>query len=121
VIIADTSVWIDHFRNSNERLSALASTGEVLMHPLVLGELAVGSLKNRGAVLARLRDLTPALVASDDEVMNMIEINVLWGLGLGYIDACLLASARLTDCGLWTHDKRLTGVATKLRVSDRLH
>jgi predicted nucleic acid-binding protein len=121
MILADTSVWIDHFRSANERLSVLASTGELLIHPLVLGELAVGSLKNRGAVLVELRDLTPAVVAGDDEVMSMIETKVLWGLGLGFIDVCLLASAVLTNCGLWTRDARLTAAATKLRVSDRLH
>jgi predicted nucleic acid-binding protein len=117
MILVDTSVWIDHLRTANEALSALLETGSVLTHPFVTGEIALGYLRRREAILSALRDLPQAIVATDAEVLSFIEEQALAGLGMGYIDVHLLASVRLTaGAALWTRDKRLTGVAERLGV-----
>jgi predicted nucleic acid-binding protein len=115
VIIVDTSVWIDHLKSSDLVLAGLLGTGRVLAHSFVTGELALGSLRQRRTVLESLRDLPQANVASDDEVMMLIEREQLYGLGIGFVDAHLLAAARLTPGTLlWTRDRRLRQAATRL-------
>ena len=83
----------------------------MLIHPWVIGELACGNLRNRSQVLELLQGLPAATVASDAEVMLLIEREQLMGRGIGYIDAHLLAAARLSHCRLWTQDRRLAVVA----------
>jgi predicted nucleic acid-binding protein len=112
--IADTSVWIEHFRNGGSKLAGLLSEGRVLMHPCVAGELTCGNLKNRAHVFADLDALPYARVATDREVLFVIEDRTLWGRGLGWIDVHLLASALLTGCGVWTLDKRLERAGSDL-------
>ena len=108
MILVDTSVWIDHFRNGNTRLAELLNGGSVLMHAFVLGELALGNLRSRKDVLRDLGNLPQAVVATDAEVLGFIAANKLHGRGIGYIDAHLLAASRLTpDTALWTYDRRL--------------
>ena len=97
MILVDTSVWVDHLRAGNERLTALLSGGEVLGHPFVIGELALGNLRRRDAVLSDLRHLPQAVVAADEEVLHFIDRQRLFGRGIGYVDAHLLAAARLTE------------------------
>jgi predicted nucleic acid-binding protein len=46
-------------------------------------------------------------IASDEEVLEFIQIHKIFGKGLGWIDCHLLASAALSDCKLWTLDKAL--------------
>ena len=82
-----------------------------MIHPWVIGELACGNLRNRSQVLELLQGLPTATVASDAEVLLLIEREQLMGRGIGYIDAHLLAAARLSRCGLWTQDRRLAAVA----------
>jgi hypothetical protein len=84
------------------------------MHPFVCGELAYGNLKNRVAVMSDLRALPPAKLASDTEVLQLIDDPGLWGRGPSWIDMHLLASALLSHCGFWTIDKRLGEAAIKL-------
>jgi predicted nucleic acid-binding protein len=118
VILIDTSVWVDHLRTGNKALAALLDTGMVLAHPFVIGELALGSLRQRQSVLNALADLPHASVATDAEVLHFIERQALFGLGIGYIDAHLLAAVQLTESAeLWTNDKKLHGVAVKLRLA----
>jgi predicted nucleic acid-binding protein len=118
MILIDTSVWIDHLRTANEVLSELLEAGSVLAHPFVIGEIALGYLRQREAILSALHDLPQATVATDPEVLAFIEGHALAGLGIGYVDVHLLASVRLTaGAALWTRDKRLTGVAERLGVS----
>lgn len=117
MILVDTSVWVDHLRGSDARLKALLGAGQVLVHSFVIGELALGNLRQREAVLQSLRDLPQAILASDNEVLGFIERNALFGLGIGYVDAQLLASARLSAAFLWTHDKRLREVAIKFGLA----
>jgi len=113
VILVDTSVWVEHLRHGLPRLAMFLQEGEVLIHPSVIGELACGNLRNRSQVLELLQGLPAATVASDAEVLLLIEGDRLMGRGIGYIDAHLLASARLSHCCLWTQDRRLAAVANE--------
>lgn len=114
MIIADTSIWVDHFRREDEELKGLLYSGQVLLHPFIIGELSLGHFRSRKTVLQMLNDLPKAIIASDDEVAVFIEKHRLYGLGIGYIDSHLLASAFLTKVRIWTKDKRFKEVAVKL-------
>jgi predicted nucleic acid-binding protein len=121
VILVDTSVWINHLRAADERLAALLDAREVLGHPFVTGEVALGNLPRRDVVLSELCDLPLAAVATDAEVLDLIERQALFGRGIGYVDAHLLAAVRLTaDCRLWTGDRRLRAVAAELGLAAML-
>jgi predicted nucleic acid-binding protein len=121
VILVDTSVWIDHLRSGDTILAGLLDNGQVLSHPFVIGELALGSLRQRESVLADLLNLPRALAASDAEVMHFIHRDGLFGIGIGYIDAHLLAATRLTQgASLWTRDKRLSAAAERLSLATRV-
>jgi hypothetical protein len=111
VILVDTSVWVEHLRRDLPRLATLLREGKVLIHPWVIGEMACGNLRNRADVLALLQGLPAAVVASDSEVLLLIERKQLMGRGIGYVDAHLLASAKLSHCQLWTQDRRLAALA----------
>ncbi len=118
MILVDTSIWIDHLRASDKSLSNLLNTGRVLAHPFVVGELALGSLRQRDIILDALSDLPQAEMATDGEVLIFIDQHALSGLGIGYVDAHLLAAVRLTaGAVLWTRDKRLHKVADRLKLA----
>jgi predicted nucleic acid-binding protein len=107
VILVDTSVWIDHLRTGDALLAHLLDRNDVLAHPFVITELALGNLGKRELILGSLRNLPSATIAQEAEVMRFIEAAPLFGLGIGFVDAHLLASARLTrDALIWTRDKR---------------
>lgn len=114
MVLADTSVWIEHFRHGEPSLADRLSEGLVLMHPFVSGELACGNLKDRAVVLSDLHALPQAKVASNAEVLQFIEDRRLWGRGLGWIDSHLLASALLSNCRIWTLDTKLSKAAADL-------
>lgn len=115
MILVDTSVWIDHLKRGDPTLTQLLINGEVLGHPAVLGEIGLGSLAHRAQLLALLANLRQAVVATHDEVMAFIEAHSLFGRGIGYVDAHLLAAAALTSgSSLWTRDRKLRAVATEL-------
>ncbi len=114
MILVDTSVWIDHLRAGDVHLAHLLEEGAVLGHPWITGELALGNLVRRDEILGLMNGLPQAVVAQDDEVLGLIEQERLFGAGIGYIDAQLLAAARLTaDTALWTRDRRLSVVAVR--------
>lgn len=118
MILVDTSVWVDHLRATDSRLWALLQAGQVLAHPFVIGEIALGSLNQRQAVLDDLANLPQATVARDNEVLHFIDRNGLAGTGLGYVDAHLLASAQLmAGTTLLTRDKRLQRAAIRLNLA----
>ena len=117
MILVDTSVWVDHLRNGSPRLAALLGEDQVLGHPFVLGELALGHLRRRREVLALLADLPAAGVADHDEVLAFVERHALAGGGIGWIDAHLLAAAALGGDSLWTLDRRLAALSEKLGVA----
>lgn len=115
MILVDTSVWVDHFRVGDSTLAALLERAEVLGHPWVIGELALGQLSQRGQILSLLSGLPRATVATDVEVLSVIDHHHLHALGIGYVDAQLLASTLLTpEALLWTRDKRLGAAAAAL-------
>lgn len=118
MILVDTSVWIEHLRMGSERLRSLLYNEQVLCHPFVVGELACGTLHNRQEILSTLRALPEAHVAEQEEVLRFLEARRLYGRGLGWVDAHLLASALLTQCTLWTLDRPLRRAAAALRVLD---
>lgn len=121
MILVDTSIWVDHLRAGDERLTALLNGREVLGHPFVIGELALGNLRERDAFLRDLIRLPRAIVASDDEMLQFIDREKLFGRGIGYIDAHLLAAARLTaHTKLWTRDQTLNTIAAQLDLAAAL-
>ena len=118
MILVDTSVWISHLRSEDRKLTTLLNRDQVLIHPMVLGELACGNLRSRKEVLSLLGGLPRVLVADHDEVLFFIERHELMGSGIGYVDAHLLASTALAQSArLWTHDLRLAQVASELNRS----
>jgi predicted nucleic acid-binding protein len=120
VILVDTSVWIDHLRIGDPQLTALLQEAQVLAHPWVIGELALGRLSGRSEILGLLSNLPPAKLATEAEVMTVVETRHLFGRGIGYVDAHLLAATLLTtDASLLTRDRRLAAVAADLRISYR--
>lgn len=115
MILVDTPIWIDHFRSGDATLGRLLGNDAVLAHPWVTGELALGNLGQREEVIGLMQGLPQATLASDDEVMRLIAQEELYGAGIGYVDAQLLAAARLTpDTRLWTKDERLSAVTARL-------
>lgn len=118
MILVDTSVWVDHFRSVAPRLVSALEDSKVLMHPLILGEIACGNLANRNEVLSLLGNLPLAPVAADAEALAFIESHALMGRGTGYIDVHLLASVALAaDAQIWTRDRRLSVVASELKLA----
>jgi predicted nucleic acid-binding protein len=118
IFLVDSSVWIDHFRKMDPALERALVAGDVLGHPFVTGEIAMGSLEDRQAVIESLQHLPQAQIAEDEEVLGLVEGRRLFSLGLGWIDAHLLASTLLTrDARLWTRDRRLRAAAQELDVA----
>lgn len=117
MILADTSVWVDHLRKGNKRLAGFLNKGVVLCHPFIIGELTCGNLKNRSKILGMLASLPSISVAEHDEVLDFISRHKFQGQGIGWIDAHLLASTYLARCRIWTLDKFLLRVAKSLKVA----
>jgi predicted nucleic acid-binding protein len=118
MILVDTSVWVDHLRTSDSKVVALLQAGQVLTHPFIVGEIALGNLKQRQTVLGALSNLPRVPTARDDEVLHFIDQNGLAGTGLSYVDVHLLASARLAaGTTLLTRDKRLDAAARRMGLT----
>ena len=116
MLLVDTSVWVEHFRHGCPGLESLLDEGEVFGHPFIIGELACGRLSRRAEILALLRSLPQAAVADFEEVLSFLDTHRLTGIGLGFIDVHLLASARLQQALLWTLDRTLQRTAERLGV-----
>ena len=118
MILVDSTVWVDHLRQGDPLLVSRLEAGLVFSHPFIIGEIALGSLRQRDKVLSSLRDLPRTKQATDEEVQAFIEHQPLYSLGIGYVDAHLLAATRLTTgMRLWTRDRRLNDIATRLGVA----
>jgi predicted nucleic acid-binding protein len=118
MILTDTSVWVDHLRAGDPILASFLDEGRILAHPWVTAEIALGSLRDRSAVLSLLDGLPQAPSASIDELRHLIEQRALFSRGVGLVDVGLLAACFLhSDCRLWTRDKRLAAVAAELEIS----
>lgn len=115
MILVDTSVWVDHLYDGDPKMTGLLEAKQVLAHDFVVGELAMGHLTDRDAILLSFESLSFSEAATHQEVMSLVERHRLFGTGIGYVDAHILASALLTTgCKLWTRDKRLKALAAKL-------
>jgi len=116
MILVDTSVWVDHLRNGNKELGKLLNEEEVACHPFIIGELACGNLKNRKEILALLQSLPLYDVVDHHELLSFIDSANLVGKGIGFIDAHILACARMNSAPLWTLDKKLQREASRLQI-----
>ena len=118
MILVDTSVWVDHLQHRNERLVERLGQAQILGHPFVIGELALGGLKQKSRVLMALQGLPASTMATDAEVLAFIDRQKLSGTGIGYVDTHLLVACRLTPGTLlWTLDKRLNATAHELGLA----
>ena len=117
VVLADTSVWVNHFHHRDPHLEALLNEAVIAVHPYTIAELSLGRIKNRREILALLKALTPATLVSQEELLHFIEYRRLAGSGIGFVDAHLLASIELMRGLLWTADKPLRLVADKFDLS----
>ena len=106
-VLVDTSVWVGHFKQKNQHLVALLEDGMVVCHPYVVAEIACGTPPNRRAIISLLAELESAPVATQTELLTMVESQRLYGRGCGLVDMSLLAAALLSNRALlWTMDKR---------------
>ncbi|MEK7795790.1 MAG: PIN domain-containing protein [Candidatus Hydrogenedentota bacterium] len=117
MILADTSVWIEYLRSKDADFAVMVSERRIAMHELVIGELACGTLPERGRSLDNFRELPRLSTTQDREVGFFIEQYRLWGRGLGIVDVHLLVSAALSGARLWTHDVRLHHAAEELEIA----
>ena len=118
MILVDTSVWIDHIGKSEPVLVELLLHDRVRIHPYVIGEISLGSLRSRPTVLRALNDLPRVPVATPDEVLLLVEQQRLFSRGIGYVDASLLAAAKLQPgVTIWTRDRRLKKIADGFSLS----
>ena len=121
MILIDTSIWIDHFHKTEPGVAQLLLSESVIIHPMIIGEIALGSIKNRKTMLAFLQELPRIIPASHAEVMAMIEWHAFTASGIGYVDTHLLTAVYVseTDLGLslWTRDKKLHAQASRLGVA----
>jgi predicted nucleic acid-binding protein len=121
MMLVDSSIWVDHFRAVDQMLQTLLNEKEVLGHPFVTGEILMGNLRNWAAIREMLCDLQPAVVADDAEVLDFVRQHSLYGTGIGYVDAHLLTSAKLTsDATIWSRDRRLALAASRLGLASSL-
>jgi predicted nucleic acid-binding protein len=118
-VVVDSNVWVHHWRSRNPLLMAMVDDGEVWTHPLIIGELSMGTLRDRERTLWDLTRLGRPPLATDAETRQMVEARRLWGRGIGWNDAKILASVVIGGCRLWTRDVRLDEVAGELGVAWR--
>lgn len=121
MILVDSSIWVDHLRQADATLSGLLDSDAVLLHPGVVGEIALGHMRERDSMIAYLQTFPMAVQARDSEVLSLVARKHLFGMGIGWVDAHLLASALLTDgARLWTRDRRLGAAAERLGLAARM-
>ncbi len=117
MILADTSVWVEHLRHGCDPLRELLSDGRVCCHQFVIGEIALGRLSRRRSVLSLLSELPVARPATHEEVLAFVEQRDLAGAGIGWVDAHLLASVAMDGLRLWTFDRRLAACARRIGLA----
>ncbi len=118
-VVVDTNIWVFHWRQPNRLLTDMVADGEIWTHPIVIGELSMGTLRNREQTLWDLTRLGRPPLATDAETRQMVEARRLWGRGIGWNDAKILASVVIGGCLLWTRDIRLDEIAEELKVAWR--
>ena len=116
LILVDTSVWVKHLREGDQNLNRLLEQGLVACHPLIVGELACGGIKNRNEIISLLNDLPSTDILEHHEIMDFIEYREIMNKGLGYVDVHLLASAIVSETPLWTFDRALRNIARQWSI-----
>jgi predicted nucleic acid-binding protein len=116
MILVDTSIWIDHLNKSNAELIKLLKSNRVCVHPFIIGELSCGNISNRDEILSLLKALPRAEPALEEEVFTLLDNKKLFGIGLGFVDVNLIASALIHGVKIWTYDKSLKKIAKKLDI-----
>ena len=116
MILVDTSIWVDHLQKSDDDLIRLLNSGRVCIHQFIIGELSCGNISNRSEILVLLNALPRVEPALEDEFFALIENKNLYGIGLGFVDIHLLASALIHKVKIWTRDKILKKIAEKLNI-----
>lgn len=116
MILADTSVWVNHLRRGDRNLVGMLQAESVGLHPFILGEIAAGNLRNRERVLAYFASLPELPVAYESEVHHLLESRRLWGSGLGWIDLHILTAAKLSGWHLYTADRAMNQAAARLEI-----
>ncbi len=117
MILADTSIWVDYLRRGNPEMEKNLSQGQIVMHPFIVVEISLGSLRNRRKRLDELEALLEVRVAKLGEVRHMIESRALYAQGIGLTDAHLLASCLMTPgTQLWTLDGAMKKAANALGI-----
>jgi len=117
MVLVDTSIWVTHLRKGDRHLESLLLDSEVACHPFIIGELACGNIRNRSEILSLLETLPSTPTVDMTEYLFFVEQNHLFGVGIGFVDVHLLASAKLSGIPLWTGDKKLKEAALRLKVS----
>lgn len=117
MIVVDTSVWIEHLHRPVAELEQLLRDGRISQHPMVTGEIALGSLRERERVVSLLQHLPQCSQVADEPLLEFIEGHQLGGAGIGFVDANLLATSAAEKFRLWTSDKRLSAQAQRLSLS----
>ena len=117
MLLADTNIWIDFFRDGDPALGQALWRGDVVTHWIVIGELATGNLTNRAEILNDLRSMALLPPATERESLALIENQKIFGKGLSWGDVQLLASCLIHHVPLWTKDKRLRDTARRLHCS----
>lgn len=118
-VVVDANIWVFHWRTHNSLLMDMLADGEIWTHPIVIGELSMGTLRNRDQTLWDLTRLGRPPLATDAETRQMVEARRLWGRGIGWNDAKILASVVIGSCVLWTRDGRLDEIAAEMGVAWR--
>lgn len=122
MILADTSVWIEHLFRSEPTMKERLEAGLIVMHPFVMGEFALGRMRQRDRVLYRLSLVPRVLPVAPSDILTLVDKRKLDAAGIGYVDAHLLASVlRTPSCRLWTFDRRLAALAASLGVAEAVH
>lgn len=117
-VLVDSSVWVGHFKQRSEHLVQLLEQGLVICHPYVVAEIACGTPPGRKAIISMLADLESAPVATQDELLTMMNTRKLFGRGCGFVDMSLLASSLISEkLRLWTVDKRFELIASELGLA----
>ena len=119
MILADSSVWIEHFRRPLPRLPELIGQGQLAIHPQVIGELALGSVPDRSRLLTFLASLPALAMTSDKAFLAFVEARDMHGKGVGYVDCHLLSACEAASASLWTYDKRLQAQAERLNLASQ--
>lgn len=114
MILVDTSVWIGHFKKTDQGLVDLLNQDRVVIHPFIIGEIACGVLNPRDEILYYLQQLPLVTEIDLEEFLFFTQQHHLFKRSVGFVDIHLLAACFLNSIELWSKDKKLQKVAISL-------